>query len=70
MKKSLCIIALDKMLSNIPVRFKEDFIKEYAKNSINVNGEFIIEAINSNETVNLTGATLIDNICITELELI
>lgn len=62
MKRSLCIIALDKMLSNIPVRFK----KEYAKN----NGEFIIEAINSNETVNLTGLTLIDNVCITELELI
>ena len=56
MKKSLCIIALDKMLSNIPIKYEGNV--------------YIIDCINNNETVNLTGAKMIDNICITELELI
>lgn len=58
------------MLSNTPIKFKEDFIKEYAKNSINVNGEFIIEVINRNETVNLNGKYFIEEVYITELDLI
>lgn len=64
MKKSLCIIALDKMLSNTPITLKDDKDDDYRK------GEFIIECINSNETVNLNGKYFIEEVCITELELI
>ena len=56
MKKSLCIIALDKMLSNIPIKYEGNV--------------YIIDCINSNETVHLIGNVVLEYICITELELI
>lgn len=58
------MIALNKMLSNTTVTFKDDEGEIYRK------GEFIIECINSNETVNLNGVIFIEEVCVTELNLI
>jgi hypothetical protein len=69
-KKQLCILALNKMLNNEPVRFNKDSINDYSIGGINVNYDYVIESINSNETVNLNGDNFYHEICVTELNLI
>jgi hypothetical protein len=69
-KKQLCILALNKMLNNEPVRFNKDSINDYSIEGINVNYDYVIESINSNETVNLNGDNFYHEICVTELNLI
>jgi hypothetical protein len=69
-KKQLCILALNKMLNNEPVKFNDDAINDYSIEGINVNYDYVIESINSNETVNLNGDNFYHEICVTELNLI
>ena len=69
-KKQLCIIALNKMLNNEPVKFNDDAINDWSIEGINVNYEYAIESVNSNKTVNLNGDNFYHEVCVTELNLI
>lgn len=69
-KKQLCVIALDKMLNNEPVRFNDDAINDWSIEGVNVDYEYHIESINIDMTVNLNGDNFYYNICVTELNLI
>lgn len=69
-KKQLCIIALNKMLNNEPVKFNDDAINDWSIEGINVNYEYHIESINIDMTVNLNGDNFYHEVCVTELNLI
>ena len=69
-KKQLCVIALNKMLNNEPVRFNDNAINDWGIEGFDVTYEYYIESINIDMTVNLNGDNFYYNICVSELNLI